>query len=405
MGLAGQSQVRQFYPALDAPGHTTVALVAAGTVGDIAILSADGADVAASTDFKFFKLNAAGNVVSSDTIKPGNVTSAKAISYQAPTLGKVTIDGLAVPTANELNTVELVIKGFGSLSTEDEYVKKAFYKSATGNSALSVVNGLITSLNRNFSREVGATASANPYFSFLVGYPAQTIDVDVAPTADASASVVVDGVSYAVALLNADTDIQAAGKIAAVLNAIDGITAANGGTTVVTISSTVAVSIAYNELTTGATATTAGQVAADAGLVILEKDQSQFYVVGKKERTNIDFSGDMKSTILPTVTTVASSPGVGSGKLVASMEWYLKGERNDFYRGAGYPHNLENSYEVSVSGSYDLVEIAYFDEGRDEAKKSKKQITLAFPVSARTNANLLVDDLETATGLTIAALA
>ena len=83
----------------------------------------------------------------------------------------------------------------------------------------------------------------------------------------------------------------------------------------------------------------------------------------------------------------------------------MKGERNDFYREAGSPHNLENSYEVSSTGTYDLVEIAYFDEGRDEAKKSKKQITLAFPVSARTNANLLVDDLETATGLTIAALA
>jgi hypothetical protein len=87
------------------------------------------------------------------------------------------------------------------------------------------------------------------------------------------------------------------------------------------------------------------------------------------------------------------------------MEWYLKGERNDFYREAGYPHNLENSYEVSISETYDIIEIAYFDEGRDEAKKSKKQITIAFPVSARTNANLFVDDLETATGLTIAALA
>ena len=404
MGLAGQNQVRQFYPALDAPGHTTVALLAAGTVGDIAILSADGTDVAASTDFKLFKLNAAGNVVSSDLIKPANVQYAKAVSYSAPTLGKVAISGLAVPTANELNTVEVVIKGFGSYSPEDEYVKKAFYKTVTADTAEEVVDGLIVSLNRNFSREVGATASANPYFSFLKGATAQNIIVTTAPTADASAQVTVDGVVYPVALLDLDTDQEAAAKIAAVLDSIAGITAAAVASTTVTITSTSAVNIVYAPLTTGTTVTQA-ITAADAGLVIVEKDQSLNYVVGKKEKTNIDFTADMKSTTLPTVTATASSPGVGSGKAVASMEWYLKGERNDFYREMGYPHNLENSYETSVSGTYDIVEIAYFDEGRDEAKKSKKQITIAFPVSARTNANLFIDDLETATGLTIAALA
>jgi hypothetical protein len=332
------------------------------------------------------------------------VTYAKAVSYVAPTLGKVTISGLAVPTANELNTVEIVIKGFGSYSPEDEYVKKAFYKTVTGNDAEDVVDGLIASLNRNFSREVGATASSNPYFSFLKGATEQEIVVTAAPTANGDASVTVDGVSYAVALLDADTDQEAAAKIAAVLDAIDGITAAAVATTTVSITSTVGVSIVYAAGSTGATATQS-LTAADASLVIVEKDQSQFYVVGKKERTNIDFTADMKTTTLPTVTSVASTPGVGSGKAIASMEWYLKGERNDFYREMGYPHNFENTYEIVSTGTYDLVEIAYFDEGRDEAKKSKKQITIAFPVSARTNANLFVDDLETATGLTIAALA
>tara|TARA_R110000772_G_scaffold62137_1_gene139632 strand:+ start:41969 stop:43183 length:1215 start_codon:yes stop_codon:yes gene_type:complete len=404
MGLAGQNQVRQFYPALNAPGHTTVAAVSAGTIGDIAILSADGSDVAANTDFKLFKKNAAGNVVSSDLVKVANVQYAKAISYQAPVLGSVSFSGLAVPTVGELNTVEIVIKGFGSYSPEDEYVKKAFYKTVTGNTAESVVDGLIASLNRNFSREVGATASSNPYFSFTKGSTAQTVTVGTAPTVSADASVTVNGTAYTVALLSTDTDILAAGKIAAVLNGITGVTSANGGTAVATTTSTFPITITYDPLTTGSVAAVA-ITAASAGLIIKEKDQSQFYVVGKKERTNIDFTADMKATTLPTVTKIASDPGIGSGKSIASMEWYLKGERNDFYREMGYPHNFENSYEVSATGTYDVVEIAYFDEGRDEAKKSKKQITVAFPVSARTNANLFVDDLETATGLTIAALA
>lgn len=310
MGLAGQNQVRHFYSGLATPGHTSITALKAGTVGDICVLSADGTDVAASTACKIFKLNAAGNVVASDTIKPENLVYAKAIEYVAPTLGKVTFSALAAPTVGELVTVEIVIKGFGSYSPEDEYVKKAFYKVVTGDDQEDVVDGLIASLNRNFSREVGATASSNPYFSFTK---------------------------------------------------------------------------------TGTTTT--------AALVITEKDQIGNYIVGKKERTNIDFTADMKATVLPTKTVVASTPGIGSGKTVASLEWYLKGERNDFYREMGYPHNLENTYEISPSGTYNLIELAYFDEGRDEAKKSKKQITIAVPytnLAGNSVTNVLINDLNTA---------
>jgi len=321
MGLAGQNQVRHFYSGLATPGHTSITALKAGTAGDIVVLSADGTDVAANTACKLYKKNAAGNIVASDTIKPGNLIYAKAIEYVAPTLGVVTFSALAAPVVGELVTVEIVVKGFGSYSPEDEYVKKAFYKVVTGDNREAVVDGLITSLNRNFSREVGATASTNPYFTFTK---------------------------------------------------------------------------------TGATTT--------AALVITEKDQVDNYVVGKKEKTNIDFYADLKMTTLPTKTVVASDPGIGSGKTVASMEWYLKGERNDFYREAGYPHNFENTYETSKTGTYNIIELAYFDEGRDEAKKSKKQITIAIPytnLAGQAATNVLINDLNTAlsAGMTTFAVA
>jgi hypothetical protein len=312
MGLAGQNQVRQFYPGLDFPGHATITALKGGTVGDLACLSADGTVAAAGEPVKIFNLNAAGNLVASDSIKASNLVYAKSVAYTAPILGSVTFSALAAPTVGELVTVEIVIKGFGSYSPEDEYVKKAFYKVVTGDDQEAVVDGLITSLNRNFSREVGASISSNPFFAFTK---------------------------------------------------------------------------------TGTTTT--------AALVITEKDQILSYVVGKKERVNIDFSADIKSTVLPTKTVVSSTQGIGSGKTVASMEWYLKGERNDFYREAGYPHNLENSYEINPAGTYNLIELAYYDEGRDEAKKSNKQITIAMPftnLAGNAAINLLIAELNTAFG-------
>ena len=98
-------------------------------------------------------------------IKADNVKHAKSVAYEAPVNKKVTISGLTVDD-NSLYTVNIEIDQHGSLSQEDTYLKQGYYKAAAGNDQEAIVDGLISSLNRNFSREVGATASDNPYFTF-----------------------------------------------------------------------------------------------------------------------------------------------------------------------------------------------------------------------------------------------
>mgnify|MGYP003630003872 CR=1 FL=1 len=314
MGLAGQNQVRHMYVG-NAPAATVTDLAtlkSAGVANDLVLLGADGAAVAAGSAFKLYAKDALGNVISSDTIKADNVLHVKSVAYTAPTLKLVTISALTVD-ANSLYTVNIEIQGHGSLSPEDTYLKQGFYKAVAGNDQEDIVDGLIASLNRNFSREVGATATTNRSFTF-----AKT-------GTGASAALTVEG------------------KLDA--NGFDG---------------------------------------------------------DKKISTYNRFIVDIHCTTYPTVTiTTPGSDGVGTGYQVVEMEYYLLGERGDTYRKNGYPFNIVGpDLASSVSGSYDLIEIAYFDEGRDEAKKSKKGLTIAIPTAAAPNANVngVVADLNTILG-------
>ena len=83
------------------------------------------------------------------------------------------------------------------------------------------------------------------------------------------------------------------------------------------------------------------------------------------------------------------------------MEYFLLGERGDTLRLNAYPHNIQGPELAAVKGgSYDVIEIAYYDEGRDEAKKSKKGLTIAIPTADSPNANVngVIADLNTILG-------
>lgn len=313
MGLAGQNQVRHMYVG-DAPAgvSTFATLKSAGVASDLIILGADGDAVSAGGDFKLFQKDALGNVISSDTIKADNVLSAKSKAYSAPVLKSYSIAGLT-GAANELVTVNVEILGHGSLSPEDTYLKQGFYKVASGDNAEAIVDGLIASLNRNFSREVGATSSSNPYFTFAK---------------------------------------------------------------------------------TGS--------AGSAALVITQKAYTEGFDGNKKTRVYSDFLVDVSADTQPTTTLTEGSTGVGTGHQVVEMEYFLLGERGDVYRTMGYPYNLtDGSGFASASSNYNLIEISYFDEGRNEAKKSKKQLTIAVPftdLASNSKINTIVADLNTILG-------
>jgi len=313
MALAAQNQVRNLFVGLAYPDHASVSALKAGANGDIAILSADGTVPSAGDKFMLLKKSNKGTLLSSDIINPANVLYSKSVAYTAPTLGSSTISALTVDV-NTLYTVSITIRGYGSYSPEDEYVKKGFYKAGTGDDQEAIVDGLIVSLNRNFARETGASATANPYFSF-----------------------------------------------------------AKTGT------------------------------GASAALVITEKTDwaDDSFDRDTKTRLNLDFLVGTGFTTNPTQVDVASNPGVGSGKAVAADEFYLAGETGDFMRGAGYPHNFKNTYDADQTATYNTIEIGFYEEGRDEAKKSKKSITINLPftnLAGNSVINTMIADLNTALG-------
>lgn len=317
MGLAGQNQVRHMYVGA-VPSATVTSLAtlkSAGATNDMIILSSDGSAVAAGGDFKLFSKDALGNVISSDTIKAENVLSARSVAYAAPVNKEVTISDLTVDE-NTLYTVNINIEQHGSLSQEDTYLKQAFYKAVIGDDQEAIVDGLIASLNRNFSREIGATASSNPYFTF-----AKT-------GTGASAALVVTGKTFG---FNFDGD--------------------------------------------------------------------------KKIKVMNSFDVDISCETYPTVAVTADQySGAGTGYQVVEMEQFLLGERGDTYRQNGYPYNIVGPGLAADKNSfYNIIEIAYYDEGRDEAKKSKKQLTIAALYSGTigdnaTEINPMIADLNTILG-------
>lgn len=314
MGLAGQNQVRHMYVG-NAPAATVTSLAtlkSAGVANDMVILGADGDAVAAGKAFKLYVKDALGNITSSDTIKASNVLDVRSVAYTAAALKKVTISALTVD-ANSLYTVNIEIQGHGSLSPEDTYLKQGYYKANAGDDQEAIVDGLISSLNRNFSREVGATASSNRSFTFSK------------TGSGASAALVVEG-------------------------KLDDI-GFNGNQKV----------SAYDR-----------------------------------------FDVDISCTTYPTVTVnEEGSNGVGTGHQILEMEYFLLGERGDTLRLNAYPHNIQGPELAAVKGgSYDVIEIAYYDEGRDEAKKSKKGLTIAIPTADSPNANVngMIADLNTILG-------
>jgi hypothetical protein len=312
MGLAAQQQVRQMYVGDVDASNTSIGDLS--TAGNLIILSADGSAVGAGKEFKVFQLDSLGKVASSDAINPAKTNYVKSVAHEAEVKSVWTVGGITAD-ANTLYTVNIGINGYGSLSDEDTYLKKGFYKAIAGDNAEAIVDGLIASLKRNFSREPGANEISNPYFSFTK---------------------------------------------------------------------------------TGSGAT--------AVLVITELDDwaANKFNADQFTRTLMDFYVDVNAETYPSVeNTVPNSKGVATGRIVASMEHYLVGERGDFYRYMGYPNNLKNKLYADPSLSYNLIEIGYYEEGRDEAKKSNKQITLAVPnQEAGNNApvNSLVADLNTIYG-------
>ena len=102
---------------------------------------------------------------------------------------------------------------------------------------------------------------------------------------------------------------------------------------------------------------------------------------------------------------------IANGKKIADLEYFCMGERGDIYRGVGFPNNIPTTYLVDPTVKYNVIDIHYAYAGSNESvQKSEKTITLVVPKVGAKNSvsNVLANDIitaiNTATGLTIAAL-
>ncbi len=331
MALIGELQARNFF-LVNTATESTLSDVRAGANLNGAIVQDDGTAAAANSDFMLAMVNNKGELTISDKINPANVTYANAIAYSAPVARNFVISAITAD-ANTLYTVSIILSGFGSLSVENEYVKKGFYKAKTGDDAENIVDGLVKSLAKSIARE---QPSSPDTFSYT--------------DADSNTLNLPDNYFFS-----------------------------------------------FTKTGTGASAT----------LTIAEKSdwRDKYYVTGKKTNLEIDFHVDADFETDPTIVETVGSQGAGTGYQVRNLEEYLLGNRADTFRGAGYPHNFEENYDSSLSGTYSIIELAYFDVSRDEPMESKKQITIACP--STTVADALITDLNTAltgTGISIGTL-
>lgn len=103
--------------------------------------------------------------------------------------------------------------------------------------------------------------------------------------------------------------------------------------------------------------------------------------------------------LLTAVTTVASNPGKGTGKLAVNYEWFVKGMKYEVYRTTGYPADFNTPYYANINGTYDVVDITYF-KARNETSVERQYKTLRIMVASG-NLTDIVADLNTITGLTL----
>jgi hypothetical protein len=153
---------------------TLKAFTASASTGEIGILPKGGETAAYGVPF-VVAVKTADSVIVSDVIDPLKVEKLSKVLYKAETQKVVTASAFPVPATAGVKyeyIVDIRLFNHGSLSIENFYIKHGqFILTQTSGplTAEAAVDGLVANLNKNFSKEPGATASTNPLFTFSRG--------------------------------------------------------------------------------------------------------------------------------------------------------------------------------------------------------------------------------------------
>ena len=351
------NQVRQLYVA---KALKTPHVLASDDAGSIAVKN----DTA--KNHLYFEYKGADNLMRSDLIDIKNILYAKATDADdmAHELKAVTVTldsevNAGAPVAGQDYILRIAFRQYVGMSEEDQYFKYGMVHAYAGMNADEFYKVLALSIAKNFSREVVPLIKIEVHSTATKGKGGFDSNgyMVVTPTTKDNGKSDTTNPYYATGTLVTDID-----------------------------------SIRITE------------VEQPWRLGIMEQTPVYFTV----QPTTITVNGDER--IWGTVTE-GTNGTIGNSKKIADLEYFCMGERGDIYRNIGWPHNIPTTYLVDPTVKYNVIDIHYAYVGSNEGvQKSEKTITLVVPKVGATNsvsnvlANSIITAINTATGLTIAAL-
>ena len=351
------NQVRQLYVAKVLKNPHVLASDAAGSIA----VKNDTAK-----NHLYFEYKGADNLMRSDLIDTKNILYAKATDADdmAHELKAVTVTldsevNAGAPVAGQDYILRIVFKQYVGMSDEDQYFKYGMVHAYAGMDADEFYKVLALSIAKNFSREI---------------VPLIKIEVHSKATKSKGGF---DSNGYMV---------------------VTPTTKDNGK------SDTTNPYYATDTLVTDIDSIRITEVEQPWRLGVMAQTPVYFTV----QPVAVMVNGDER--IWATVTE-STNGTIANGKKIADLEYFCMGERGDIYRGVGFPNNIPTTYLVDSTVKYNVIDIHYAYVGSNESvQKSEKTITLVVPKVGATNsvsnvlANSIITAINTATGLTIAAL-
>lgn len=325
----------------------------------------------------FFTYKGADNVLRSDLIQVKNLDYVKLVkAWDMVVPMKIVVVQLdssvngGLPKAGEDYVLRINLRQFHGGSDADVYIKDAVVHV---NSAMTsgteaqqkeaFYKAMEDALNRSFSREVGATATSNPYLKFggsanaltiwelpqswaLGTYSMQRVYFDVQPT------TIFDGLEDVIWGKAEDRTYE--------LYRLKDESDPSQGT---------------------------------EPNIYVAPDSSVSPAVEEKQGIRVGYT--------------STSTGVGNGRTIADLEWFCAGERGDQYRMMGWPDYIPTTYLVNPNLQYNVLEIhhAFTDTGVN-SYRGEKDITIVAPDNSagKTALNAFITSLNSAAGTSVPTL-
>lgn len=359
------NQVRQFYVATSYNDTVTDASTV-GTLGNVRVIpKTSNPDVELTPDKElYFLYKGADTVMKSDRIQLKNLNYIKLITPQQMRqplkVVEVTLAADALsdskPIVGQDYVLRINFRQFYGMSDQDQYIKDAAVHVTTGMTASQFYIAMMKSLNRAFSREVGATKTSNPYLKFEVY---DTYNPGTGARNEARNESTIDEHTTATKLIITEK-IQPWTR---------GLQAQER--------------VFFDVFPTTIWINSSDVVASNSVTVVYEDKHDVIWGTATDVTPSAMIKDTDNVTPSPTYGQIIPNPAlsagtfIGNGTTLADMEWFYMGERADQYRMAGWPNYIPTTYMVDPTQEYYVIEIHYgFTDTGVNSYRSEKDITI-----------------------------